>query len=227
MEQPSILDYHFVCLIDILGFSYMVRSDCEGPRGSERYLKKLLLNHKKASKLSISSLEINLIQFSDTIIIATPFNSESFLDFIEIISKYQYDLYIEGILCRGGVAYGKHFYENGFLFSNGLIEAYNIERKISKYPRIVVSENLINLIFPHNEGLSIYPLMKENDGAVFVDYFKNGNSGEISKALDYIFSTSGEIEPSVKGKHRWMLEYFNFKFPSKTGLGEPRFINLS
>lgn len=46
------------------------------------------------------------------------------------------------------MAYGKHNTENDFMFSQALIEAYQLECMEAKYPRIIISPNLKNLFEP-------------------------------------------------------------------------------
>jgi hypothetical protein len=139
-------DIHFVAFLDILGFSNMVKFDFESSSQYKTYLNKLFQIYNYTSKLHDSNLDLNVMQFSDSIVLSVPFSKEFFSSFISVIAKYQYDLFCEGILCRGGIAYGKHFFQEGFLFSNGLIDAYKIESETAKHPRIVVSTDLIELI---------------------------------------------------------------------------------
>lgn len=220
------LDYYFVAFIDLLGFSYMVKSDCEAPRGTEIFINKLIDAHKHTLELNSKSSKLNLLEFSDSVIFAIPFNKEDFNEFINIISIYQYKLFCEDILCRGGVAYGKHFYKEGFLFSNGLIEAFNIERSIARYPRIVISKDLIELINIDKILTTQSPLIKENDGAIFIDFYKNGQREDILIHLENILTINNNIDPSVKEKHRWLREYFKYKFGPLSQYDQPRFLEM-
>lgn len=220
------LDYYFVAFIDLLGFSFMVKSDCEAPRGTEIFINKLIDAHKHTLALNSKLFNLNLLEFSDSVIFAIPFKKEEFNKFINIISIYQYKLFCEDILCRGGVAYGKHFYKEGFLFSNGLIEAYNIERSVARYPRIVISKDLIELINIEKSPITHSLLIKENDGAIFIDFFKNGQREDISIHLKNILTTNNNIDPSVKEKHRWLREYFIYKFGPFSQYDQPRFLEI-
>jgi hypothetical protein len=51
-------------------------------------------------------------------------------------------LLAEGILTRGGVVQGGAYHNGRVLFGPGIVEAYNLEREVAKYPRIVVSEEV-------------------------------------------------------------------------------------
>ncbi|HMK49111.1 MAG TPA: hypothetical protein VK435_03585, partial [Thermodesulfovibrionales bacterium] len=133
------------------------------------------------------------------------------------------DLLQEGILCRGGLAYGKHFSKEGFLFSNALIDAYNLERQVAKYPRIVVSRDLMDDIYPEKVLPPDLALIKEYDGEYFIDYLSATDS---VTAFSLVNETSKiySISPvSLREKQIWLIEYYNHKFPSNKISGLDRF----
>ncbi len=185
-SSSSSLEFYFVAFLDLLGFSDMVRFDCESPSGSELYMNKLFDIHEQTLK-----------------------NHKS--NFIKLIADFQYDLFDKGFLCRGGIAYGKHFSKEGFLFSNGLIEAYKVERDIAKYPRVAVSTDLIELIYKGKLITDDIPLIMENDTIFFVDFLANKNLNDSAIRLQTILDNAPQSNPSVMEKHRWLTEYFDFK----------------
>lgn len=129
------LDYAVVAFVDILGFSDMVRSDCENKNGSLKFfeiLKNINLETKEITGCSIT-------QFSDSVIFSLPLEEENYVKMIQILSEYQYKLLCNSIICRGAMAYGKHYTKNDFMFSQALIEAYQLECMEAKYPRIIIS----------------------------------------------------------------------------------------
>lgn len=220
-------DLHFVAFLDILGFSNMVKSDFESSPQNKTYLNKLFQIYNYTSKIDKSNLDLNVMQFSDSIVLSVPYSDEFFSPFISVIAKYQYDLFCKGILCRGGIAYGKHFFQEGFLFSNGLIEAYKIESETAKHPRIVVSNDLIQLIYKTGEIDDNVYLIKENDGLFFVDFVGDRDIISSARNLESILNKNQDSNPSVKEKLRWLTEYFDYKI-SQSGLstvkfGQPRF----
>lgn len=164
------LKNHFVAFIDLLGFSDMVKHDCENPEHAHKYIDKLKNTHNSTKELKDKIENLQLIQFSDSIVLALPFHKENFSKFSKLVSDYQYSLLSSGILCRGGISYGMHHFEDDFLFSNGLIHAYLIEKDTSKTPRIVVSSDLIDLIYPEKQDIPRELMIKENDGTYFLNY---------------------------------------------------------
>ena len=222
MDNENIsLEYNLVAFIDILGFSEMVKSDIESPIKTDKYLDRLYRVHKRTEDIKNEGLEVNIVQFSDSVVLSMPYKPENLKGFIEIISKYQFDLFCEGILSRGGIALGKHFYKEGFMYSLGLIEAYKIESQISRFPRVVISWDLLNLVYPSNDIPSEILLIKENDGYYFVDYLIHHGDEAVDKYLSMILSQIDKIEnASIKEKYIWLAEYIKFKF-QHLGLGLP------
>ena len=49
------------------------------------------------------------------------------------------------ILCRGAVTYGKLIHTKEMIFGPALVQAYETESKAALYPRIILSEDLINM----------------------------------------------------------------------------------
>jgi hypothetical protein len=224
VEIDFSLNYHYVCFIDILGFSNMVKSDCETPKGGEQYIEKLYHVH---NDLLVKDLVpgLNKIQFSDSVVLSAPFvnDKKQFEDFLVVVAKYQFSLFEENILTRGGIAHGKHFINDTFMFSYGLMEAYKLET-ISKYPRVLLSKDLVELIFPGKTFSSTSIIKQENDEEYFLDYFSLGKEDEIKHKIEEIISQNSPGEYSIKPKVRWLIDYYNFKFPQNPITPTSRFI---
>ena len=137
-------------------------------------LKTINLDTKK-----ISGCEI--IQFSDSVIFSLPLNQENYIKMIQILADYQYKLLCNSIICRGAVAYGKHYVEDNFMFSQGLIEAYQLESLQAKYPRIIISPNLkefFSLKYKNVPGA-----IWEKDGYYFIDYLNGRRKEDLIEVL--------------------------------------------
>lgn len=226
-SASSHLEFYFVAFLDLLGFSDMVKCDCESPSGSDLYMEKLFDIYEQTLKNHKPNTGLEIVQFSDSIVLAIQFLKNNFPIFIKLIANFQYDLFSKAFLCRGGVAYGKHFSKEGFLFSNGLIEAYKIEREIAKYPRVAVSRDLIELIYKDKLMIDDIPLTMENDNIFFVDFLANKNLNDSAVYLQTILNNAPQSNPSVMEKHRWLTEYFDHKAHNSTysisKFAQPRF----
>jgi len=77
---------------------------------------------------------------------------------------------MDGILIRGGITIGKIIHtETGIVFGQGLIDAYQLESRAAKYPRIILSDKLITKLN--------YPLETKRDRFPYHQYLKRFSDG--------------------------------------------------
>lgn len=220
------LKQHYVAFLDILGFSEMVVLDI----GSENQpnLSKLFRCHQGAANIFKDDPNCTVTQFSDSIVVAKPFDTKSFEWFVTKVAEYQRLLLDEGLICRGGIVVNKHFSNGTFTFSAGVIDAYQVESTIACFPRVVVSHDLIDLIFPDQKEYPAF-LIKEDDGSVFIDYlglFKDQNSEVLTDSIYKI--VAGLIDGkknSLREKGLWLSRYSDAVLG--TELTPPKFIGAS
>lgn len=210
-------DYSIVAFVDILGFSNMVKSDCENRNASSRYFEVLREINRETRKIG----ECSITQFSDSVIFALPLSQENYLKMIAILAEYQRKLLYHSIICRGAIAYGKHYKEEEFMFSQALIEAYQLESKDAIYPRIVISENLFEYFKPF--VTEIQYLLKEKDGFYFVDYLANADKESCRELLGKFNCTLQRQSLSVKEKYYWLYKYWEYKFNEELPFSVPQF----
>ena len=68
------LDYSIVAFVDVLGFSSMVKSDCESKNGKYYYFETLKSLNERTRKIT----DCNITQFSDSIIFSLSLNKENY-----------------------------------------------------------------------------------------------------------------------------------------------------
>lgn len=217
------LSSHFVAFVDLLGFSEMVRSDCESA-GAPKHLEVLYDAHLRAVTSLGKDLEAGLIQFSDSIVFSRPFDLNSLGKFILAIAAWQKSLLCDGLLCRGGVTFGKHFLKDRFIFSKGLIDAYHLEKNEARYPRIAISRDLLELAIPEGGNASLR-VLREHDGVTFIDYLGFESQVEreaLVQSVERILGESPDGVASVQEKMRWLASYADYKLG--TNFSGPRFI---
>ncbi|MFS2125851.1 hypothetical protein [Pseudomonas sp. Pseusp97] len=206
------LTLHYLAFIDILGFSEMVEMDCSAPPDADTFnLNKLYETHSTTKK-ALGELEgYSLTQFSDSIVLSRSFshNIDDLRQFLSIVAKYQADLLSSGLLCRGGISFGKHCEDSSFLFSKALINAYSIEAKTAKYPRIVVDQNLLQLIAPNKPDLKTLPLLKGDDNEFFIHYLCNLPQPESLQIIGELLKQNQSKQNSVREKIIWLSRYYD------------------
>ncbi len=194
------LENRICTFIDILGFKDLVKRTDSDPEFANQIFDSLrlinnsneLLNDPKLKSIVRFVLEQNAetkidsiiprkssdkikgISFSDSLIISSEPNLEGWLNHILVIILLVHRLLELGFLIRGGMAVGNLLQEQKVVFGSGLVRAYDLESKVSNYPRITVSDeafkNLIN-IEPAPGALTKF-FVSDFDGILILDYLE-------------------------------------------------------
>lgn len=189
-------DNRIVAFIDILGFSSMIKQSETDPLIMEKLLKalKYLKNYESPEGWNLDTIEIeedaqkrgvdtfkieektNVTCFSDSIIVSVNLSglgiNEAISTLIANLSYIGAYLLTEGILVRGGITIGNLIHtKDGIVLGQALIDSYRTESNIAIFPRIVLSEKLLNqLNYPITSKRQRYPyhqyLNRFSDGCV-------------------------------------------------------------
>lgn len=150
----------------------------------------------------------------------------------------------KGILIRGGLTIGNIIHiDNGTVFGQGLIDAFMLETRSAKYPRIVLSDKLLSeLHYPLETKRNRYPyhqyLDRYNDGCVgfhqliyyqVIESWTEMTPGLLTESLSKVRKViisgldSSFEKPEVFEKFKWLKEQYNkliilndFDFETKT-----------
>ena len=181
--------------------------------------------------------------FSDSIVVSIEVENDLnkvFSSLIANLARIGAELLCEGVLIRGGIDLAEVYHENGVIFGKGLINAYELESNAAKYPRIIVSKNLISeLNYPLLEKSSRYPyhqyLDRFDDGCIgihqLIFYQVLQNSTIISddrirealkKSKDVIIEgLDANFEYSqIFLKYKWLMSQYNKLIILTDGLKE-------
>lgn len=216
------LRQHYVAFLDVLGFSEMVAEDVRS--NDQRNLAKLFKCHQAAANIFSDDPDCAVTQFSDSIVVSKPYDAGAFNWFVTRVARYQRLLLDEELLCRGGISVNKHFSNGSFTFSAGLIDAYKVESRLARYPRVVVSKEVMDLIFPDSTKIP-KNLAREDDGLLFVDYIGYSRRIKPTKLLSVVKSVVTTLitsdTASVREKGLWLASYSDAVLG--TQLRPPRF----
>jgi len=268
MENIEIkYEKRLIAFIDILGFKEIVKQSendiskveliysvldyLKNWEVSEKWDLKLVEIEEDAQKRGIDKFDIrsktNVTVFSDSIVVSVRVEdntNEMTSTLITILAYIGAVLLEKGILFRGGLTVGNLIhYENGTVFGQGLIDAYKLESGNAKFPRIILSDNLLNeLNYPIESKRKRYPyhqyLDRFNDGCVGFHqmiYYQVvqkwtemttdlliDSLGKVRKVIVNGLDSSFE-KPDVFEKFKWLKEQYNklivlddFDFGTKT-----------
>ena len=221
------------CFIDILGFKKHLDQtiDSDGNDVVEKInsINSILELSKTITKDHGISESRVITYFSDSIVISYEFDEESQLFWSLLNLLYvSLELANKGYLTRGGVAIGKLIHNENVIFGPALVKAYNLESKISKFPRIIIDKEVINeglkyhsknhtLIEEEEYIMDIVTL--DDDNIYYIDYIQKSSS-EFDDVEYYLyrfinnlksnFFSNYESEPEdVKVKLNWLKQKIN------------------
>jgi hypothetical protein len=139
----------------------------------------------------------------------------------------QLELLLRGILFRGGLVVGDVYHKDNIVFGPGMNEAYELESKYAKSPRIILTKKTIDEGFSHNPEQNtpemelehiLSTVRKDSDGYYFIDYLKQ--SEEFDFEYDYyvmLNKTKNFFEKelldnkdkNIIEKYLWLKQYYN------------------
>ena len=192
-----------VAFYDILGFSDFVRSH---PDADDVH--KLFAYITDVASVSEESTEVfgqRFIHFSDTVIHTTPFTRSDGKDnrfgmlFYELQHAVHFQMELiwkELVWLRGSITYGQAFHGPSEVYGPAIIRAYELERDVAIFPRVVIDPQLLTL-FEQSSNLHSgdHDLITEreycfnflrcgDDGIWFIDYLRAAKQ-EVEKPEDY------------------------------------------
>lgn len=218
------LDYYFVLFLDILGYKNFIHRAANGPSSSSGSLAQLYSAFSEAKERYSNIAGYDVKQFSDSVILSAPFDLAQADNFLREVAVTQRLMLKYGILTRGGVAVGKHFHENDFVASQAVIDAYEIEQSVAKFPRVVVTDNFLSLCYPKQDYSGV-PLSLFIDGAHSIDFLRDAESVEGTRdSILALWASSGELDWSAREKIFWLAEYWNSRHPGQEIVLPERFV---
>lgn len=214
---------HFVAFMDILGFKELISHEtCE----SIFQVFHEIHNRSHAS-LNFNGVQIEAYEkiqhriLSDSVILFVESEVEdSFAALLNVCTRLQVSL-IERenpILLRGGISIGSLYYENDIIYGQGLTEAYLLESKLAKYPRIVFTGNTLEKGRQNAKYMFSYiddpfgEFSIDDDDLFYVEYLSEIQGTTLEKTKEYfdrIFNLckkmlNSAIDSNLREKYLWL-----------------------
>lgn len=154
--------------------------------------------------------------FSDCIVIAVPcLNAEALAVVIEICNYLQESMFdcSQPVFLRGAITKGPLYINNkkSILFGKGLVDAYQAESAIAKYPRIIIAENVVKSGIVDWDNAYPHKLVKDIDGYYYINslgrYLEEfeQNDRKWKHLNDYIEGVLGSyITADIREKYLWL-----------------------
>lgn len=214
-------DNYIIAYLDFLGFTEKMKEN--NSYDSLQILKYLLKGTRKVAN-HISNInkieEFDIKIFSDNIVIAQKVEQRKLrnqiISIVNLVGSVQFHaLMYFGFFIRGGITIGELSIDSTVVWGTGLIDAYNIENNLANYPRIILSQRLLEEYDScKQKSLNLYALLKEDfDGLWFIDFLLASpnleNIPNIAKELQEIIKSHAIKSDKVKQKINWLIAHFN------------------
>lgn len=220
-KTPSIeYEERVVMFIDILGFGSLIESTKNDNKNSQENLKKILecFNQAIDDVYDISHRDhVQFSQFSDSFVISHIITNTDDIEsclrayiMVIMIARFIIKAFLRNnILVRGGISQGKIFHKEGYLlFGPAMNDAYYLESKKAKYPRIILSKQIVDSIekkfgaLPSQTLSAIgVPLEIDSDTEVYIDYLDECSLSVLDSFPKHI--------PALLEKYGWLKRKLN------------------
>ena len=220
-ETPEEKDY-IIAYIDLLGIKDLLSKNSESAVFENIYYTFLIADRLMPQMNNWEAIKIKV--FSDNILIAFPVNNiddkydvyNAYNKLTNFLKFFLPMLANKGFLFRGAITIGKLLINDLMVWGKGLSDVVNLEENVAVYPRIILSENLLEIfdlfkIFgaKFEEKFSC---LQDFDDCVFFDFFDYDDFASMDSLLA---STSEHIEKKIKAgasprimqKYRWFKNY--------------------
>ena len=240
-----------VAFLDVLGFRQKLtdfekeaevnksRLSSEDDESAGKYMSQKTNDFINAFKVAISSLDKSKYRyylFSDNICISSieETTAADLQDLLLVITKLFFEFAQRGYFLRGGIDYGLFIDEETIAIGNPLAVAYELETKKAVYPRIVLSQRLIDEFQSFNtdfkkefELFYSSALIQESCEIKYLNVFLHVFQSDYREDRESFFLKFNSVisqnlehnknNETVFVKYKWLAEQFNQFIDSFTG----------
>jgi hypothetical protein len=129
-----------VALIDVLGFTNLVKRSSEKPAELPKICR-LIAANKLFERVSSEFLPFaDAAFFSDSFVLSMRWPEHHLIYLIREIGYLCRYLLLQGFPCRGAIATGLLFHEGRFIVGPALVDAYRLEKSVAIYPRVILDD---------------------------------------------------------------------------------------
>lgn len=145
IEEPS-YERRLVLFLDFLGFREHVKRTTK----DIRFLSKIIRAINTVSELGNDDRDFyksqRITQFSDCIVLSYRIDEEAAVFWMLFdIAVCILDIVGQGFLLRGAVTVGNLIHTRDYLIGPAIIEAYELESRVAKYPRVLIDKKVIKV----------------------------------------------------------------------------------
>lgn len=222
----------YIAFLDLLGFKKMIgEKSCTEIVGIFEEIKRQYVVNRSTDiygqngQALVDGENIHIKIMSDSICIYIYADLENALPSLVLLCAFfqvRMFQFTTPIFVRGGIAQGNIYSDGDIIFGNGLVNAYLLEEKNAKFPRIILTRDIVDNCMKCDDSSKMMMqgfLKWDFDSFLYIDYWimfcaweeKNGN---VNKLYDYIESVlSTTYDESIRAKYNYaeakLLTYYH------------------
>jgi hypothetical protein len=161
----------YCAFVDILGFRALIQRLRDG-RIDPQKLKNLLSkmhNPPHSKRQEFASSDFRALSISDAVALSTNTTGVGLGHLLFVLEELTTDLLFEGgFLLRGAIVKGNLYHDSQVVFGEALVEAYRLESEVVRYPRIMVTRNVVRDATRYWGNASDQRIKHSDDGPAYV-----------------------------------------------------------
>ena len=219
-----------ILFLDFLGFKELVDQTVQQPDFLNKLISAMDIVRQIGQDNAAFLKSQRITQFSDSIVVSYDVGETSAVfSLLNNIAFAVIHLAEKGFLVRGGLTVGDLLHSSRHLVGPAMVEAYRLESKIAKVPRIVIDEKVIevarqsnsNTNSPEDEEEYVRAFMtKDTDGRQYFNYISwrsvvevtggdNDLYGEYLYGIGTLLKSGlSHADPGVKEKYLWLHQQY-------------------
>ncbi len=208
---------YFVAFIDILGFKNMLKDySCDDVYQIFTIFKKPLVTVFRNGERIVNPSDFGFKVMSDSIVIfIDKEEKEALFQILATCMHFQATLANQNkpILLRGGIVLGNFYFDGDIMYGKALSDAYLLEDKNAKYPRIITTKSLL-LEYGNDDCEEI--TYEDDDSFITIDYinhlfsfYKQGAQPFLSFEEHVLSTLNQETDNSIRDKYLYLKNRIN------------------
>jgi hypothetical protein len=229
--QAMAYEERYCAYLDILGFRGLIRDLSTGSISVEKIKAVLHAVHNPPGRNVTSAAEeddVRVTNISDAVCISALQTKAALMQLFWQITELSKALLDEGFFVRGALVKGKLYHDENMVFGEALVKAYEYESTIVRYPRVMVTRDIVEDTKVDGQAgtaATLY-LAQSLDGPYFLDMLTflrldvdtAADADERAEALNRCQAIGAQIQrrfdesidnPRHFEKVQWFARYWN------------------
>lgn len=198
MIQANTYEQRYCAFIDILGFSELIQTLDKGAITLEhmRMLLSKVHNPPTTNAGGMPDADFRAQSISDAVALSGATNARGLGAIIHSINRLAIDLLMEGFFIRGAIVKDTLYHDEKTVFGSALVRAYRLESTVARYPRVMVTREVIEDMREIDPDGWTRLVRRSEDGPMFVHIFR-----EIElEALPAVLGTQDSIAIGINNE---------------------------